>query len=78
MLSIETSIGLAFDTTINDVIVVGDFNLDMQKLTSSRKIETLCQMYSLSYIISKPTHFTESSSSLIDLFLVTDIKSHTS
>ena len=26
MLSIETSIGLAFDTTINDVIDVGDFN----------------------------------------------------
>ena len=72
MLSIETSIGLAFDTTINDVIVVGDYNLDMLKLTSSRKIETLCQMYNLSDIISEPTHFTESSSSLIDLFLVTN------
>ena len=75
MLSIETSIGLAFDTTINDVIVVGDYNLDMLKLTSSRKIETLCQMYNLSDIISEPTHFTESSSSLIDLFLVTN-KNH--
>ena len=40
MLSIETSIGLAFDTTINYVVVVGNFNLDMQKITSSRKIET--------------------------------------
>ena len=59
MLSIETSIGLAFDTTINDVIVVADFNLDMQKLTSSRTIETLCQMYNLSKIISEPTYFTE-------------------
>ena len=76
MLSIETSIGLAFDTTINDVIVIGDFNLDMQKLTSSWKIETLCQMYNLSRIISEPTHFTESSSSLIDLSLVTN-KNHT-
>ena len=73
MLSIETSIG--FDTTFNDVIVVGDFNLDMQKLTSSRKIQTLCQMYNLSNIISEPTHFTESSSSLIHLFLVTN-KNH--
>ena len=53
MSSIETSIGLAFDTTINDVIVVGEFNLDMQKLTSSRKIEILC----LSNIFSEPTHF---------------------
>ena len=31
MVSIETAVGLAFDTTINDVIVVCDFNLDMQK-----------------------------------------------
>ena len=75
MLSIETSIGLAFDTTINDVIVVSNFNLDMQKLTSSRKIETFCQMYNLFNIISDPTHFTESTSSLIDLFLVTN-KNH--
>ena len=74
MLSIETSFGLAFDTTINDVIVVGDFNLDMQKRTSRRKTKTLCHMY-CSDIISEPTHFTESSSSLIDLFLVTN-KNH--
>ena len=32
-------------------------------------------MYNLSNIISEPTHFTESSSSLIDLFLVTN-KNH--
>ena len=65
MVSIETSIGLAFDIGINNV-----FNLDMQNPTSSRKDETLCQiyMYNFSYIISEPTHFTESSSSLIDLF----------
>ena len=47
----------------------------MQELTSSRKVETLCQMYNLSNIISEPTHFTESSSSLIDLFSVTN-KNH--
>ena len=28
MLSKDTSIGLAFDKTINDVTVVGDFSLD--------------------------------------------------
>ena len=47
----------------------------MQKLTSRRKIETLCQMHNLPNIISEPTHFRESSSSLIDLFLVTN-KNH--
>ena len=61
MLSIETSIGLAFDTIINDVIVVGNFNLDMQTPTLSRKIETLCQMYNspisfLSLHISQKHH----------------------
>ena len=78
MLSIEASIRLVFDTTINDVIVFGDFNLDMQKVTSSRKTETLRQMYNLCNIISEPTHFTESSSFLIDLFLETKQNSHTS
>ena len=43
----------------------------MQNLTSSRKNETLCQMYIFAYIFSEPTHFTESTS-LIDLLLVTN------
>ena len=39
---------------------------------TSRKIDTVCQTFSLSQIISEPTHFTEHSSSLIDLLVVSN------
>ena len=58
MFSIATSIGIAFDTTINDVIVVGDFNLDMQKSSQSRNFKAQRQIYNLSNIISEPTLYT--------------------
>lgn len=67
--SIENSIGLAFDTGITDVIVTGDMNLDMSKQTSASKINNIAQQYSLTQVIDQPTHFTENSSSLIDIFL---------
>lgn len=45
-------------------------NLDMNKNQSNKKIRSLCLQCNLFQIIHSPTHFTESSSSLIDLFLV--------
>lgn len=71
---IERSVDLAVDTRISDIIILGDFNLDMLKLNSRRKIENICQQYDLKQVINEPTHFTESSSSLIDIILVSDIK----
>ena len=38
----------------------------------ARKINPLCQQFSLFQSISEPTHFTENSSSLIDLLLVSN------
>ena len=70
--SIENSVGLAYDTNISDIFVTGDFNLDMLQSASKRKIESLCQQYSLHSLITESTHFTESTSSLIDLFLTSD------
>ena len=70
--SIENSVGLAYDTNISDIFVTGDFNLDMLQSPSKRKIESLCQQYSLHSLITVSTHFTESTSSLIDLFLTSD------
>lgn len=67
--SIENSIGLAYDTNISNILVTGDFNLDMLQSAPKRKVETLCQQYSLHSLITESTHFTESTSSLIDLFL---------
>ena len=73
--SIETSIGLAFDTTINDILIVGDFNFDILKTNSSKKIQDICQHFNLQQLINTPTHFTEQSNSIIDLILTSN-KNH--
>ena len=65
--SIEDSIHLAIDTGINDIIITGDFNWNALSLPSSRKVENICQQFGLTQSIQIPTHFTENSSSLIDL-----------
>ena len=59
--AIEDSIGLAFDTNISNILITGDFNLDI-----------LCQQFNFEQIINEPTHFTENSSSLIDLILTSN------
>jgi len=51
--------------------VAGDFNQDVNKASSSRKIECVCTNFGMSQIILSPTHFTETSLSLTDIFLVT-------
>ena len=65
----EDSIGLASDTNAYDILITGDFNINMADNRSSRKINDLCQEYGLSQIISDFTHFTETSQSTIDLLL---------
>ena len=52
--------------------VTGDFNLDISKSKTLHKVTYICQYFGLENLIMEPTHFTESSSSLIDLFLVSD------
>ena len=49
--SIETAIGLAYDTNISDILIVGDFNLDMQKPVPGRKVDNLCQRFNLHNLI---------------------------
>ena len=70
--SIEDSIGLAFDTNISNILITGDFNLDILKDNSSQKVRDLCQQFNFEQIINEPTHFTENSSSLIDLILTSN------
>ena len=67
--AIEDSINLAVDSGVNDIITA-DFNLYMQNVLSVRKITSFCEQLSLVQSIEEPTHFTETSSSLIDLLLV--------
>ena len=60
------------DTAIDDVIITGDFN-DNQLDYSRTKISFLLTKFSLLQMIDEPTHFTEHSSSLIDLILTNNV-----
>ena len=70
--SIEDSIGLAFETNISNILITNDFNLNILKDNSSRKVRDLCQQFNFEQIINEPTHFMENSSSLIDLILTSN------
>ena len=73
--SIENSISLAYDTNIQNILITGDFNLDVLKSSSNKKVFDLCKHFSLYQLINEPTHHTESSSSIIDLFFTSNINS---
>ena len=72
---IEESIGLAIDSNISDVIITGDFNLNVMEQYEFRKIESLCNEYNMIQCIDEPTHFTKNSISTIDLFFGTNKES---
>ena len=72
LIAIENSIGLANDTNIQYILITGDFNLDIFKPNTWSKINNLCQYFGLEQLIKEPTHYTESSSSAIDLFLTSN------
>ncbi|XP_053380636.1 uncharacterized protein LOC128548935 [Mercenaria mercenaria] len=67
---IEDSLSLVLDTNISDIVVTGDFNFNLSNPNSYRKLTSICQYFNLNQLISEPTHFTETSSSILDLFLV--------
>ena len=67
--SIEDSISLAQNTQINNIIVTGDFNLDMLRIHTSQKESELCEQFSLYQTITEPTTFTENPSSIMDIIL---------
>ena len=72
MVHIENSAGLAVDTNIQDILILGDFNLDILKQLPSRKINNICQYFGLDQLICEPTHFTETSSSVKDLIFTSN------
>ena len=74
--SIEDSIALAVDSPgISEIIITGDFNLNVLNPLTARKINSICTQFSFYQSINQPTHFTENSSSLIDILLVNN-KTH--
>ena len=63
------SIDRAYNTNIHDIIITGDFNYNMMR-NSKNKMTDLILQYNLTQLITDATHFTEASSSLIDLIMV--------
>ncbi|XP_045161011.1 uncharacterized protein LOC123525918 [Mercenaria mercenaria] len=66
------SIHLAFDTGIENIIIAGDFNLNIANQVSNKKVSSICDQFSLTQLIDTPTHFTETSSSIIDLIFTSN------
>ena len=66
---LSESIDRAYNTSIPDIVITGDFNFNM-RTNGNNKIKDLIQNNNLEQLINEDTHFTENSSSLIDLILV--------
>lgn len=64
----EECIDQAF-TSNGQVVIGGDFNINMMS-SDSNKLSRLIASYNAHQLIDSPTHFTEHSSSLIDLIIV--------
>ena len=67
---IEDSLHLAVYTGNNDIIVTGDFNLNLFSSQTSRKIDSLCSQFEFYQSVDQPTHYTENSVSLLDVIFV--------
>lgn len=68
--SIESTFDNLNNSAIKDLIILGDFNCNMQRLNTPNRMHNLALSYNLSQLIDEPTHYTEHSSSIIDLILV--------
>ena len=66
---ITESVDRAYDTNITDIYILGDFNHNLSS-NNRNNVSELIQTYNLHQLINVNTHFTEQSSSLIDLILV--------
>ena len=66
---IEESIDKAFNTNIANIFILGDFNYNLLH-NNDNKLTEMIQEFNLKQLITEATHFTEHSSSLIDIVLV--------
>jgi hypothetical protein len=70
---IEQSIDLAASTNITHMVITGDFNDNLLAVKRhNSRMGQLINRFNLTQLITEPTHFTESSATLIDLMLVND------
>jgi len=71
--SIMNSIDLACNTANDNIVILGDFNLNSSIVNSRRKLESLCNQFSLIQCIQESTHYIENSQSILDLILVNNV-----
>jgi hypothetical protein len=66
------SIGLTFNTTLSDIVITEDFNIDMQKHTSAAKINSIATHYHLIQLIQQQTHYNvdQDITALFSVFLI--------
>jgi len=66
---LEQSFDQAFSQRVDNVFITGDFNINILK-SPTNKITNLITSYNAEQLIDTPTHYTENSTSLIDLMIV--------
>ena len=54
----ESSINVAYDTSISNIVIAGDFNYNYSNITSRRKAAFLFDPYRLVQFIGDPSYFT--------------------
>ncbi|MEW8546463.1 MAG: reverse transcriptase family protein, partial [Candidatus Thiodiazotropha sp.] len=66
---IHESFDRAKNTSIKDIFLLGDLNNDILNTVRSKHLTDFMITYNLQQLIEEPTHYTESSSSLIDIII---------
>lgn len=76
---IQLSIELAFNTGIANILITGDLN-DNVLAVNNCGLTDIMNQFDLKQLIDEPTHYTETSTSILDVFLVNndDIVEHSS
>ena len=70
---ISKSVDRVKNTTISDIMILGDLNNAMLISSKCKNLNELILNYGFTQLINEPTHFTEHSSSLIDVIMVTNV-----
>ena len=65
----------AKNTNISDIFIVGDLNNDLLKPSKCKHLRESIANYEFSQLIKEPMHYTETSSSLIDVIMTSNLNS---
>ena len=69
---ISESVDRAKNTNISDIILVGDLNNDLLTPSKCKHLKELIANYDFTQLINESTHFTEQSSTLIDVIITSN------